>query len=138
VTRAPAYILDANILIRFLREDHAAHSPASKKLFEKAKTGKAVLHLPFITIAETFHVLRSFYKVERTVAATEMVKIMNAPNVLISAPFWIHDAVNEYLARNVSFGDACIAAEARASSFVVASFDTDFDGFAGIERFEPK
>jgi predicted nucleic-acid-binding protein len=134
----PCYLVDTNVLIRFLRNDHKEHSPASRRLFEKARAGKALLQIPFVTISETFHVLRTLYKIERVSAAREVIKILNAPGVSVSAPAWIHDAVNEYLVRNVSFGDACVAAEARLREMPVATFDQDFDAFENIVRFEPK
>ena len=137
MTSIPTYLLDTNILLRFLRNDHPAYSGASRKLFEKANAGKLQLLIPFIAIVEAFHVLRTQYKTDRTLAAREMIKINNAAGVSLSAPAWISDAIDEYSKSSISFGDACIAAEARATKVTIASFDTDFDNM-GVKRHEPR
>ena len=138
MTAIPTYLLDTNILLRFLRNDHPAFSGASRKLFEKARAGKLHLLIPFIAIVEAFHALRTQYNTDRVPAAREMIKLINAPGVTLSAPAWAYDAVSEYLNRKISFGDACFAAEARAADLIVASFDTDFDQFPGVVRLEPE
>jgi predicted nucleic acid-binding protein len=138
LTGVPCYLLDTNILLRFLRADHAEHSAASCHLFDQARNGGVTLELPFIAIVETFHTLRAFYKTEKAQAGRELLKIMNARGVRVTAPHWIDDAINEYLSRNVAFGDACIVAEARSSGRVIASFDRGFDAFDDVKRFEPK
>jgi len=138
VISGPHYLIDTNILVRFLRDDHAAFSSASRKLFEKARSGKLTLLIPFISIVETLHVLRSQYRVDQALSAREMIKILNAPGVELSAPGWIGEALGDYMKKGMSFGDACIAAEARANNYTVASFDGDFDAMAGVKRHEPK
>ena len=137
MTGTPDYLLDTNILVRFLRNDHPQHSPASRRLFDRAKAGRAVLHIPFVTVIETLHVLRSFYKVDRAVAARELVKIFNAPGVRVLAPAWLQEAINVHVLKKVSLADALIAAEARHSSMVVASFDGDFESL-DAKLFVPK
>jgi predicted nucleic acid-binding protein len=132
------YLVDTNVLLRFLRNDHPGMSHASRELFEAARNGRVKLDIPLIAIAECFHTLRSFYKIERVAAATEVIKIINSPGVRLSGPSWLRDAVEFYATNSVSFGDACIAAEARSEGKIIASFDRDFDSFPGISRYEPK
>jgi predicted nucleic acid-binding protein len=66
-----------------------------------------------------------------------MAKIVNAAGVRLSAPEWISDAIAEYSNQKISFGDACIAAEARKNRLVVASFDRDFDSLQGSRVLNP-
>jgi predicted nucleic acid-binding protein len=44
--------LDANVILRFLRNDHAKQSPAAGKLFQKAAAGKTTLFVSAVTINE--------------------------------------------------------------------------------------
>ena len=138
MSSAPNYLVDTNILLRFLVNDHAEHGAAVNRLIDSVKARKATLEVPFITIVETIHTLRSFYDRDRAAIGKEMLKILTAPGVKLSAPVWILDAIEEYRTRNVSFGDACIAAEARMGNLPVASFDQGLDSFPGVKRFEPK
>jgi predicted nucleic acid-binding protein len=131
-------LVDANVLLRYLMNDHAEHSPSAKKLVEDAGRGTIALHLPFIAVTETIFTLQRFYGVGREEIAREFLKVLSAPGIKLACPGWILEAVEEYGMRNISFGDACLAAEARSENLPIASFDRGFDAFPGIKRFEPK
>ena len=134
----PAYLMDTNILLRFLMNDHAAHGAGAKKLFDDAGQGKLELRIPLVVITETIFTLQSYYKIDRRDIGRELLKLLHAPGVKLTCPAWILEAVEEYRTRNISFGDACVAAEARGDGIAVASFDRGLDKFAGIKRFEPR
>jgi predicted nucleic acid-binding protein len=138
VTGVQSYLLDTNILLRFLVQDDQHKASAVKRLIEGARSGKVVLDVPFVAIAEAIHTLRSFYGVPQDQAAREISNFLNGLGIRLTAPSWVLDALEECQRRGISFGDACIAAEARAGALTVASFDTDFDRFPGVIRFEPK
>jgi predicted nucleic acid-binding protein len=55
------YILDTNLLVRFLRDDHPTMSSAAAGLFLQSASGKVELHLDPTIVAETACVLTSFY-----------------------------------------------------------------------------
>ena len=46
------YLLDANVIVRFLTLDDPKQSKTAKKLMLKTKTGDAVLHLDGSIVAE--------------------------------------------------------------------------------------
>ena len=77
------------------------------------------------------------YKLPRKAIADELLKLIDAKGIRLRAPAWTKEALREFGARGVSFGDACIAAEARASGLKIVSFDRDFDSFEGVMRYEP-
>lgn len=134
----PIYLLDTNVLLRFLLNDHPAHGAAAKKLFEDAGAGKVALHVPFIAVMEAVFTLQSYYNVGRADLGRELLKLLTAPGVKLTCPAWILDAVENYRTMNVSFGDACVAAEAAVGHISVASFDRGLDKFPGLKRHEPK
>ena len=134
----PAYLLDANILLRFLTNDHRDHSAAAKKLFGDAGFGKISLRVPFISITETIFTLQRLYQADREDIGRELLKLLTAPGVTLTCPNWVLEAVENYQTQNVSFGDACLAAEAKAEQIAVASFDRGLDKFPGLKRHEPK
>ncbi len=134
----PTYLLDANILLRYLTDDHPAHGAAAKKLFADAGSGKISLHIPFIAVTETIFTLQRLYQADREDIGRELMKLLTAPGVALTCPHWVLDAVEVYQTRNVSFGDACLAAEAGADQTPVASFDRGLDKFRGLKRHEPR
>ena len=138
MTAKPAYLLDTNILLRFLTNDHPSHGAAAKKLFEDAGSGKISLRIPFIAITETIFTLQSYYEIDRADIGRELLKLLTAPGVTTTCPHWVLEAVEDYQTRNVSFGDACVAAEAKADQIAIASFDRGLDKFPGVKRHEPR
>jgi predicted nucleic acid-binding protein len=132
-----AYLVDTNVLLRFLLGDHATHSPAARKLFVDAGAGKVDLLIPFIAVTETLFTLRTQYHLERADIGRELFKILTAPGVTLTCPAWVLQAVADYRDKNVAFGDACIAAEA-GEQITVASFDKGLSKFPGVKRYEPK
>jgi predicted nucleic acid-binding protein len=137
VTAAPIYELDANILLRFLRNDHADHSPRAARLIREATEGKAVLRVSAVTVAEAFYALKVSYKVPRRVAAQTLASALGSRAFRLSEPARILDSLVRVIAANVDFGDAYLASTAAEAGIDVASFDRDIDRFKDIKRFEP-
>lgn len=138
MTGGKRYLVDTNVMLRFLVQDDQLRAAAVKKVVEQARSGKITLEVPFMAIAETVHTLRTFYRVGMDQIAREMSNFLTGFGVRLTAPVWILDALEECQRRNVSFGDACIAAEARVSKLAVMSFDRDFDSMDGVTRYEPR
>jgi predicted nucleic acid-binding protein len=134
----PAYLVDTNILLRYLTNDEPTLAAAAQRLFERLKSGEVVLHIPFITVAETIFTLQSYYGIDRSDIGRELLKVLNARGVVLTCPAWVLDAVDEYRTKDVSFGDACLAAEARTTGCEIASFDKGLSKFPGVTRYEPK
>jgi predicted nucleic-acid-binding protein len=132
------YLVDTDVLLRFLRDDHAFHSLAAKTLFDDARSGRAGLRIPFITIAETIFTLQTQYALDPADIGRELPKLLNAPGITLTCPDWILQAVESYRDKNVSFGDACLDAEAEADELTIASFDRGLSRFPTVKRYEPK
>jgi predicted nucleic acid-binding protein len=133
----PAYQLDANVLLRFLRNDHKDFSPRAAKFIQQANDGKFTLHVSAITVAEVFYTLKVSYKVQRRVAAQTLASVLNTPAFTLSEPQRILDALGRVQSANVDFGDAYVASAAAEAGIDVASFDTDLDKFSDVKRHEP-
>ncbi|MCE0484728.1 MAG: PIN domain-containing protein [Methylacidiphilales bacterium] len=134
----PVCLVDTSILLRFLTNDHPRHGVAARKLIEDAEAGRVSLKIPFITIAETIFTLQSHYEIDRRDIGRELMKILSAPGITLTCPGWIWQAVESYRTRNVSFGDACLAAEVEQEKIAIASFDRGLEKLPGIERYEPE
>lgn len=131
------FIVDANVILRFFLNDHKDHSPAARALMSKARNGEAQLEVPFLTLLETAFTLGRTYKHPQRQIADELAKLLNSPGIKSLAPSWISEALELFGTGSLSFGDACIATEARHAGLRVASFDTDFDSLPDITRFDP-
>ena len=131
-------LLDTNVIVRFLTGDHPAHSPRSRSLFARAADGDVTLVVTDLALAETVWVLQSFYKLDRGAIAAVLKDLIASPGIEVQNKARLLSTLRNFAQTDVNFVDAYHAAVAAAESVAVASFDRDFDRFAGVKRLEPK
>jgi len=133
---APRYLVDTNILLRFLTGDPPAQASAVRKLFDRAAAGNIVLDVSPLIVAEAYYTLHSFYRVERRVAAEKLALLLQQHGVRLRDSSQVLAALQRLQAANIGFADAFLAAGAAEEDVPVASFDRDFDKL-GVTRHEP-
>jgi predicted nucleic acid-binding protein len=132
------YLIDTNILLRFLSGEPAAQAAAARNLFAKAGAGAAVLDVSPVIVAETFYTLVSFYGIDRKTAAEKLSALLRQRGVKLRDANQVLSALVRLQTANIGFADAFLAAGAVEESVSVASFDRDFDKFKDVTRYEPK
>jgi predicted nucleic acid-binding protein len=130
-------LLDANVLVRLLVQDDPKQSAAATALFEKAERREVVLHLEALAVAESVYVLMGPYGRSRAEVASVLLAIIQNAGVETMDEDVVADALRRFVAFNVDFSDAWMAARAAQLGHAMASFDRDFDRFKDIKRFEP-
>ena len=133
---APRYLVDTNVLLRFLSGEPATQAAAARKLFARAAAGEIVLAVSPVIVAETFYTLVSFYGVDRRTAAEKLSLLLQQHGVRLDEESHVLAALERLQTANVGFADAFLAAGATEGKVVVASFDRDFDKMQ-VARFEP-
>jgi len=131
------FLLDANVLVRFLVQDDPKQSAAATVLFEKAERREVALHLDALVVAETVYVLIGRYGRSRTEVVNVLLAIIQNAGIETMDEPVVTDALQRFAAFNVDFSDAWLAARSARLHRPVASFDHDFDKFKDIKRFEP-
>jgi predicted nucleic acid-binding protein len=131
------YIVDANVVLRFLVRDHPPHAQAAIRLFGRAEDGEVELLLMPWIVAEIVYGLSHVYKRTRAEAARLTAAVVTAVGVVTLERELVLDALRRYAAKNVDFADAMLAAQSAAMKLQPASFDKDLDGFSDVERYEP-
>jgi predicted nucleic-acid-binding protein len=130
------YLLDTNVLLRFLLDDHAELSEAAACLFQQAADGECLLILTDLGIAEAIWVLTSFYKLERQTVAESLAKMIVKAGIQCPTLEPTLDALARFKASNCDFFDCYLAAQAAASGVAVASFDKDLKKFEDVSLWE--
>ena len=128
--------LDANVILRFLRNDDPNQSPTAATLFQKAATGKAPLFVSAVTINEVFFAFTSFYKLSESETAKKLLPFVRTGIAEFEHEEALLDALQRVIAANVDFGDAFLAATAVAQKESVASFDRDFRKFKDVKLYD--
>jgi predicted nucleic acid-binding protein len=128
--------LDANVILRFLRNDDPKQSPAAARLFEKGGAGAVNLFVTAVTINEVFFALTSFYKLSHPDAAKRVLPFVRAGAVEFEEEECLVDALQRVISEEVDFGDAYLAASAVGTDDLVASFDRDLRRFKDVQLYD--
>lgn len=127
-------LLDTNVIVRFLTGDHPAHSPRSRNLFARAAAGDVTLVVTDLALAETAWVLQSFYSLDRNAITAALKDLIDSAGIEVENKATLLSALRNFAQTDVNFVDAYHAAVAAGESIAIASFDRDFDQFAGVKR----
>jgi predicted nucleic acid-binding protein len=131
------YLVDTNILLRFLSGEPAAQAAAARRLFDRAAAGEVVLDVSPVIVAETLYTLLSFYGVQRRVAAEKLSHLLRQNGVKLRDSGQVLAALEYVRTANVGFADAFLAAGAREEEVAITSFDRDLDKFKDVARYDP-
>lgn len=130
--------LDANVVLRFLRNDDPVQSPAAARLFESSKSGSVTLCLSAVILAEIFYVLVKVYGLRRPEAASKLLPFIRSDVIDVENRHRASDTLLRIIAANVDFGDAYLAASAAETGAKVASFDRDLTVFKDVTIVIPR
>ena len=125
-------LVDTNLIVRYLVQDHERHAKAAGKLFEACDRGDVVIVVLPAVLAECVFVLESFYEHPRGDIASALGRLISSPGVEITGAAIHLDALDRYRKTGVHFVDSLIAATAAAENTPVASFDRDFRKFTDV------
>ena len=125
-------LLDTNLIVRYLVQDHEKHAKAAGKLFEACDRGDLVVVVLPAVLAECVFVLDSFYEHSRENIAAALSTLISSPGVEISEPEIHLDALSRFRRTKLHFVDCLIAATSAAESAPVATFDQDFRKFTDV------
>ena len=125
-------LVDTNVVVRYLVQDHEKHSRAAGKLFDACDRGDLILVVLPVVLAECVFVLESFYGHPRADIASALARLISSPGVEISEVTVHLDALNRYKGTRVHFVDCLIAATAVAKHVSVSTFDQDFRKFGDV------
>ena len=121
-------LVDTNLIVRYLVQDHEKHAKAAGRLFDACDRGDVVIVVLPVVLAECVFVLESFYEHPRGDIASALGRLISSPGVEIDGAIHL-DALDRYRKTKVHFVDCLIAATAATEDMPVASFDQDVRKF---------
>ena len=125
-------LIDTNLIVRYLVQDHEKHARVAGRLFEACDRSELTIVVLPAVLAECVFVLESFYDRPRADIASALTRLISSPGIEISEATIHMDALNRYRKTNAHFVDCLIAAVAVAEDTPVATFDQDFRKFGDI------
>jgi predicted nucleic-acid-binding protein len=125
-------LVDTNLIVRYLVQDHEKHAKAAGRLFDACDRGDVVIVVLPAVLAECVFVLESFYEHPRGDIASALGRLISSPCVEIDGAAIHLDALDRYRKTKVHFVDCLIAASAATENMPAASFDQDFRKFTDV------
>lgn len=125
-------LIDTNLIVRYLVQDHERHARAAGKLFEACDRGDLLIVVLPVVLAECVFVLESFYGHPRADIASTLGRLISSRGVEIDEPGVHLDALSRYGTTRAHFVDCLIAATAVAYDVAVSTLDQDFRKFADV------
>ena len=111
-------IIDANIVLRYLLNDHKTFSEKSTKILENNN-----IHLPFEVCAEIVYVLEKVYNVPRKNIQDALNILVEYPNITTPDVTILKAALKIYNDSNIDFVDSILVGYNQISGAFIHSFD---------------
>ena len=105
-------LVDTNLIVRYLVQDHEKHSKAARKLVDACDRGDVVIVVLPAVLAECVFVLESFYEHPRGDISSALGRLISSPGVEIGEAT-IHPPRTGTLSKNKSPFRALLARRAR-------------------------
>jgi predicted nucleic-acid-binding protein len=125
-------MLDTNLIVRHLTQDHAEHSRAADILFKASDDGMVTLIILPVVLAECVFVLESFYKHSREQISAVLAVLLSSSGVELGDAALYREALDRYGKSNAHFIDCVIASFAVALNISIATFDAGFGKFGDV------
>lgn len=120
-----AYLIDTNVIIRFLVGDHAEHLAQSSAIFERVEQGEIEIHILESVLMEVFFVLTKFYKIPKEEVINDLKRILSLDGVVNDDKLILFETLSIIENKNIDFVDALLCAKQRLQGLEILSFDND-------------
>lgn len=122
----PTYLLDTNMIVRFLLKDHPIHSPKALEYFTEASKGNIHLILIPEIFLEVEFVLRKSYQFDRERISESLLSLLQFTSIEILEKNILFATVRSYKRSFIDIIDCFLYHSAQTEQAEVLSFDKDF------------
>ena len=130
---AKLYLIDTNVILRYLLGDHKSFSPKAKAFMELISQGTKKAEILSVVIVECVYVMEKFYKIPGNEIVDTLSKILNFSGIVNSDKSEILEALLKYANTNTDIVDCMLAAQSSPEK-VIVSFDKDFNKLNAISE----
>ena len=123
-------VLDSNVILRHLLNDHTELSAKADAVFEPIKDGRRFGLVPEAVFAECIYVLEGPYGAKRDAIAHWLLRFLAYRGLIGDHLLTLRDSLSLYANSNVSFIDALARVTARRNGFELVTFDEDLKKLA--------
>ena len=126
-----AYLIDTNMILRYLLNDHDEFSAKAKSFMKDVARGDKKAEILEVVICECIYVLEKFYNIPKREIVDSLSKLINFSGIINPNKDTILKALTKYEETKVDIVDCLLAAHSSVSR-VVISFDKDLQKLNAI------
>ena len=119
------YLIDTNLILRYLLDDHKRFSPKAKAFMKDVANGIKKAELSSVVIVECVYVMEKFYEIPKNEIVDKLSRILNIRGIVKPDKSDILDALLKYENSAADIVDCMLAAKSSPQR-VIVSFDKDF------------
>ena len=127
------YLIDTNVILRYLLEDHAKFSPKAEAFMTAVSKGTKKADIMDVVIVECIYVMSKFYKIPKDEIVEKLSGILNFSGIVNIGKSNILEALLKYRDLNIDIVD-CILAANSSNSKIVISFDNDMSKLKAVSE----
>lgn len=117
------FLVDTNVLLRFLRLDDPKSTPTAMELFRSAHAGKTLLLIDAVIIAEAVWVLATAFKTPRRLIAQKLTELMSQEWIECPEKELIQDALEQFWKSSLDYIDCWLLVRATSFGISLETFD---------------
>ena len=118
------YLIDANVILRYLLDDHKTHSPKAEAFMAEVFAGAKKAAIPDVVIVECIYVMAKYYKIPRNEISAKLSGILNFSGIVNPDRSELLEALLKYNDSGIDIVDCILAAHSSPEKIVI-SFDSD-------------
>ena len=118
------YLLDANIILRYIVAENTPLNLKSKYYFDLAQDNKYQLIIDNVVIAEVVWVLKSYYKFNRENLVNSLRIVISHKNILVDNKNLILETLDFFSSHNLSYIDCYLHCLSQSKGIPLSTFDT--------------
>jgi predicted nucleic-acid-binding protein len=119
------FVVDANIILRYLLADHAEHFRTAAEFMGRVKSGDVNLYVPEGVMIECVYVLLKCYKVPKEEIEDKLSGLLDYRGVINSNRRILLKALRLFREKNVDIVDAVVYAISKEHGWTCFLFDKD-------------
>jgi predicted nucleic-acid-binding protein len=122
-------VLDTNVILRYLLNDHPQHFQLAQLFMAKVITGETTVYIPDSVLSECIYVLLKVYKVPKIKTCEILTKLLNYQGVSEINRDILVSSYKLFSEHTVDIVDTIVHATAKYQHWDVFSFDQDMKKF---------
>jgi len=110
--------IDANIVLRYMMNDHAELSTKSKEIIEQN-----IVEVPIEVLCEVVYVLTGHYRIEKKNVCTEIKRFFELTQCTLNNREVVFQGLEYFRKQNLDFVDCLLAAYSKIENDEIITFD---------------